>query len=78
MGQMKCFPVRKATDQDGAIWLIGGGPDPAQVRSRTELDALEKSQAEAYASIDYLFPSKEEEVEFLLRMGLSALKPSLR
>ena len=29
MGQMKCFPVRKATDQDGVIWLVGGGTDPA-------------------------------------------------
>ena len=78
MGQMKCFPVRKATDQDGAIWLIGSGPDPAQVRSRTELDALERSQAEAHNGIDYWFPSKEEEVEFLLRMGLSAPNPNLR
>jgi len=78
MGQMKCFPVRKATDRDGVIWLVGGGSDPAQVRSRIELDALERSQAQACNGVDYHFYSKEEEAEFLLKMGLSALNPSLR
>jgi hypothetical protein len=75
---MKCFPVRKVTDQHGVIWLIGGGPEPAKVRSRVELDALERSQAEARNGVDYRFDSKEEEAEFLVSLGLSALDPNLR